>query len=114
MSAKIIVDEWVGSFIMVVGASILFCFCCMTFELVSTANKSDNWYRDSTFLCVSGKGLKSFNFGFLNCWSVTKILCRGEWLLEINIIQMENNFEVVLQTIYATFFKKMLIMRGCD
>ena len=82
---SVIVDEWVGSFIMVVGASILF-VCFMTFELVSTVSKSNNWCRDSTFLRVSGKCLKSINFGILNCCLVTKISCRGEWFLERNVL----------------------------
>ena len=60
--ASVIVDEWVGAFIMFGGASILL-VCCMTSELVCTASESDNWCRDSTFLRVSGKCLKSFNFG---------------------------------------------------
>ena len=77
----------IRSFIMLVGASILF-VCCMTFELVSAASESDNWCRDLTFLRVNGKCLKSFNFGILNCCSVTKISCRGGWFLEKNIIQV--------------------------
>jgi len=42
----------------------------------------------TTFSHVSGKCLKSFNFGILNWCSVTKISCGGEWFLERNIIQV--------------------------
>ena len=39
--ASVIVAEWVGSFIMGIGASILF-VCCMTFELVSKVIQQTN------------------------------------------------------------------------
>ena len=69
---------------------------CMTTGLVSTGNKGDGICRDLAFLFVSGKCRKSFNFGLLNCWSVTEISCREECLLGRNIVHINNDFEVIL------------------
>ena len=69
---------------------------CMITGLVSTGSKGDNWCRDLAFLFVSDKCLKSFNFGILNCCSVTEISCREECLLARNVVNIKNDFEVIL------------------
>ena len=69
---------------------------CVTTGLLSTGSKGDGICRDLAFLFVSGKCLKSFSFGILNCCSVTEISCREDCLLARNVVNIKNDFEVIL------------------
>ena len=63
---------------------------------------------------VSGECLKSFNFGILSCCSVTEISCREERLLARNVVDIKNDFKVILWAIRTRLLKEMLFMKRCD
>ena len=94
--ASVLFDEWVGSFGIVVGISVVFVCCCMTTGWASSDSGVEKWWKESTLLRVMSKCLKSSNFGILNCGSMTNISCRKECLLERNVVQIKDDFEVVL------------------